>query len=148
MKNIRYTILCGSFVLSLAINAQTKPLSQQVAATVMNIWKDSFSLDGKPAKWAYDMGVILKGFEGIWMNTGDAKYFNYIQQQMDVFVQNDGSIRTYRPDEFNIDHVNNGKLLLLLYRVTLKEKYIKAANLLRDQLRHHPRTNEGGFWHK
>src|SRR6185369_15652334 len=26
--------------------------------------------------------------------------------------------------------------------------YLKAATLLREQLRHHPRTNEGGFWHK
>jgi unsaturated rhamnogalacturonyl hydrolase len=122
--------------------------AESLAQTVMNTWKDSFALDGKSAKWTYDMGVILKGFEGLWLNTDDVKYYNYIQQQMDVFVQNDGSIRTYKPDEFNIDHVNNGKLLLLLYRVTLKEKYLKAANLLREQLRHHPRTSEGSFWHK
>lgn len=133
---------------SVNVLAQKEPLSQQMASTVMNIWKDSFSLDGKPAKWTYDMGVILKGFEGLWLNTGDVKYYNYIQQQMDVFVQNDGTIRTYKPDEYNIDHVNNGKLLLLLYRVTQKDKYLKAANLLREQLRTHPRTNEGGFWHK
>ena len=124
------------------------PKSIAMATTVMAVWKDSFALDGKPAKWTYDMGVILKGFEGIWLNTGDAKYFNYIQQQMDFFVKDDGSIKTYKQDEFNIDNVNNGKLLLLLYRVTLKEKYLKAATLLREQLRHHPRTNEGGFWHK
>jgi unsaturated rhamnogalacturonyl hydrolase len=67
---------------------------------------------------------------------------------MDVFVSDDGNIRGYKPDEFNIDHVNNGKLLLLLYRVTGKEKYKKAVDNLRDQLRHHPRTSEGGFWHK
>ncbi|RZJ79998.1 MAG: hypothetical protein EOO20_26365, partial [Chryseobacterium sp.] len=35
----------------------------------------------------------------------------------------DGTIKGYRPDEYNIDHVNNGKLLLLLYRVTGKDKY-------------------------
>ncbi|HSU27354.1 MAG TPA: glycoside hydrolase family 88 protein [Chitinophagaceae bacterium] len=120
----------------------------EMAKTVMKTWKDSFSLDGKPAKWTYDMGVILKGFEGLWMNTGDAQYYNYIQQQMDFYVREDGSIKTYKQDEFNIDNVNNGKILLLLYRVTLKDKYLKAAKLLRDQLRQHPRTNEGGFWHK
>ncbi|MCX6315777.1 MAG: glycoside hydrolase family 88 protein [Bacteroidetes bacterium] len=124
------------------------PQAAKLAATIMNTWKDSFALDGKPAKWTYDMGVILKGFEGLWMNTGDATYFNYIQQQMDFFVQNDGTIKTYKPDEYNIDHINNGKLLLLLYRVTLKEKYLKAAKLLRQQLQTHPRTNEGSFWHK
>ncbi|MEO7925073.1 MAG: glycoside hydrolase family 88 protein [Chitinophagaceae bacterium] len=148
MRKIQHILLCGSLALSLAANAQQKPLSEQMAGTVMNTWKDSFSLDGKSAKWAYDMGVILKGFEGIWLNTGDVTYYNYIQQQMDFFVKDDGSIKTYKPDEYNIDHINNGKLLLLLYRVTLKEKYLKAAKLLRQQLLTHPRTNEGGFWHK
>ncbi|MBC7948808.1 MAG: glycoside hydrolase family 88 protein [Chitinophagaceae bacterium] len=128
-------------------NAQQRPYSQQLAETVMTIWKDSFSL-GNQAKWSYDMGVVLKGFEGLWRNTGDVKYYNYILKQMDFFVKDDGTIKTYRPDEYNIDHINNGKLVLLLYRVTGKEKYLKAAQLLRNQLLTHPRTNEGGFWHK
>lgn len=123
--------------------------SQQLAATAMNIWKDSFSLrPGQPARWSYDQGVILKGIEGIWNATGDGDYFRYIQRQMDFYVQEDGSIKGYRPDEYNIDHINNGKLILLLYRVTGNDKYKKAAGLLRQQLRSHPRTSEGGFWHK
>ena len=126
---------------------QKQPLSQQVAATVMNIWKDTVPI-GSITKWSYDMGVVLKGFEGIWQATGDRKYFNAIQSKMDFFIQNDGTIRGYEADEYNLDHVNNGKLLLLLYRVTQKDKYLKAAQVLRDQLRHHPRTTEGGFWHK
>lgn len=123
-------------------------ISEAIAKTIMNTWVDSFALDGKPAKWTYDMGVILKGFEGLWLNTGDVKYFNYIQKQMDFFIKDDGSIKTYKQDEFNIDNINNGKLLMLLYRVTLKDKYLKAARLLREQLQHHPRTVEGSFWHK
>jgi unsaturated rhamnogalacturonyl hydrolase len=130
----------------LQASAQQK-LSEQVAATVMTTWKDSLPIGGT-TKWSYDMGVILKGFEGIWQRTGDKKYYNAIQSKMDWFVQNDGSIKGYEADELNLDHINNGKLVLLLYRVTQKEKYLKAANTLRDQLRHHPRTNEGGFWHK
>ncbi len=46
----------------------------------------------------------------------------------------------YRPTAFDLNNINNGKLLLLLYRITGKEKYWKAAILLRDQLRTHPRT--------
>ncbi|MES1218311.1 MAG: glycoside hydrolase family 88 protein, partial [Bacteroidota bacterium] len=109
--------------------AQNKNWSEQMAATVMNTWKDSFSLDDRPAKWTYDQGVILKGFEGIWLNTGDVKYYNYIQKSMDFFVKDDGSIKTYKQDEYNIDNVNNGNLLLFLYRITQKEKYLKAAQL-------------------
>jgi unsaturated rhamnogalacturonyl hydrolase len=123
-------------------------LSQQMTATAMNIWKDSFSLDNKPAKWTYDQGVILKGIEGAWNKTGDGKYFRYIQQSMDFFVDKDGHVKTYKQDEFNIDNVNNGRMLLLLYKVTNNEKYWKAAMQLRDQLRKQPRTAEGGFWHK
>jgi len=63
---------------------------------------------------------------------------------MDFFIKDNGTIKTYKQDDCNIDNVNNGKLLLLLYRVTLKDKYLKAANLLWEQLRHQPRTNEGG----
>lgn len=133
-----------------AINSVDRPLSQQMAATVMTIWKDSFSLeDNRPARWSYDQGVILKGFENIWVNTGVPRYFEYIQRSMDFFVQEGGTgIKGYRPDEYNIDHINNGKLLLFLFRVTGQQKYLKAAQLLREQLRTHPRTKEGGFWHK
>ena len=143
MKKI---ILIGCLLATTFVYSQS--YSERMAATVMSTWKDSFALDGKPPKWVYDMGVILKGMEGLWYKTADAKYYNYIQKHMDFFVQNDGTIKTYKPDEFNIDHINNGKLLMLLYRVTEKEKYFKAASLLREQLRKHPRTNEGGFWHK
>ncbi len=137
----------GFVVAIIAASAQETPLSQQLAATVMTKWKDSFAL-GSTARWSYDMGVILKGFEGIWRNSGDVKYYQYILKQMDHFVQDDGTIKTYKPDEYNIDHINNGKLILFLYRITQKEKYLKAAKLLREQLKTHPRTNEGGFWHK
>jgi unsaturated rhamnogalacturonyl hydrolase len=134
---------------SIIVNAQNAgDYSTRLAKTVMNTWKDSFSLDGKPAKWTYDMGVVLKGIEGLWLNTGDAAYYNYIQQSIDFFLNDNGTIRGYRQDEFNIDNVNNGRILLMLYRVTLKDKYLKAAQLLREQLRRQPRTPEGGFWHK
>lgn len=144
---MKKTITTAFLLAGLLAQAQ-QPLSQRVAATVMNTWKDSFALDGRQARWSYDLGVILKGFEGIWQHTGNAQYYDYIQKMMDVYIQEDGSIRDYKAADYNIDYVNNGKLALLLYRVTGKEKYLKAANLLRDQLRTHPRTKDGGFWHK
>lgn len=132
----------------MAANPATK-WSQEMAHTAMKIWSDSFALTpDKPARWSYDQGVILKGVESIWNATANVRYYNYIQRSMDFFVQEDGTIKGYRPDEYNIDHVNNGKLILFLYRVTGKEKYRKAAELLRKQLLTHPRTSEGGFFHK
>jgi unsaturated rhamnogalacturonyl hydrolase len=86
--------------------------------------------------------------DDVWNATGERKWFSYIQQSMDHYVQEDGSIKGYKKDEYNIDHINNGKVLLMLFQVTGKEKYKKAAQLLRNQLLTHPRTKEGGFWHK
>ena len=99
-------IIIFLFINVVLSHAQEKLYSLQMAETVMNIWKDSFALDGKPAKWTYDMGVILKGMEDLWYKTGDAKYFNYMQKQVDFFVKADGSIKTYKGEDFNIDNVD------------------------------------------
>ncbi|MBD0373790.1 MAG: glycoside hydrolase family 88 protein [Pyrinomonadaceae bacterium] len=120
-----------------------------MAATAMAHWKDSLTSEpDKPLKWSYEQGVLLKGMEGVWLSTGDGRYFSYIQRGMDHFVTEEGGIRTYKPEDYNLDNLLNGRLLLLLYKVTGKEKYRKAAALLREQLKTHPRTTEGGFWHK
>ena len=111
--------------------------SQQLAATAMNLWKDSFSLaPGKPAKWSYDQGVILKGIEGIWNATGDARILPVHSKMHGFLCAGRRKHQRLPADEFNIDHINNGKLILLLYRVTGKEKYKKAADLLRDATAH------------
>jgi unsaturated rhamnogalacturonyl hydrolase len=113
------------------------------------LWRDAAKKEnGYPSKWTYDHGLVLKGIERVWINTGDRKYFKFIQDSMDHFVDDDGSIRTYTIDEYNIDHVLPGRILLMLCRETKQEKYRKAAALLREQLKTHPRTSEGGFWHK
>jgi unsaturated rhamnogalacturonyl hydrolase len=36
----------------------------------------------------------------------------------------------------------------MLYRQTHEDKYLKAVQILREQLRTQPRTFDGGFWHK
>lgn len=147
MKKIAVIILLIGFLQQ--VSAQQKPLSQQMAQTAMRIWPDSFAVKpGGPARWSYDQGVILKGIEAVWKLYGDASYFNYIQHSMDFYVQDDGSIKDYKRDEFNIDHTNNGKVLLMLYNITGKEKYKKAVDNIRSQFNDHPRTKEGSFWHK
>jgi unsaturated rhamnogalacturonyl hydrolase len=130
--------------------AQTKPISERVAATAMNaLWRDAAKNEsGYPARWTYDHGLVLKGIERVWDNTHDKQYLDFIQRSMDHFVNDDGSIRTYSLTDYNIDNINPGRNLLFLYRVTHQEKYKKAAALLREQLKTHPRTSEGGFWHK
>ena len=98
--------------------------------------------------WSYDYGVICKGMEMVYELVGKWEYFEYIRSNMDYFVQDDGTIKMYDLSAYNLDYINNGKALLYLYTKTRKEKYAKAAHLLKKQLETHPRTTEGGFWHK
>jgi len=44
--------------------------------------------------------------------------------------------------------IEAGNILFFLYDSTKEEKYLKAMQTLRKQLSEHPRTSEGGFWHK
>lgn len=99
-------------------------------------------------RWHYEPGVALLALKQVWQETGEKRYFDFVKRNIDEFVQPDGSIRTYRLDEYNLDQINEGKLLFTLYDETGDERYKKAAHLLREQLRTHPRTSEGGFWHK
>lgn len=146
---IKYIFSFAIILASLNASAQTNSWAAAMAKTMMTIWKDSSgTADKKPARWTYDQGVVLKGIEGLWYKTGDARYFKYIQHSMDVFVTKEGTINTYKLEDYNIDNVLCGRMLLLLYGVTSDEKYYKAATLLREQLKSQPRTNEGGFWHK
>lgn len=130
--------------------AQQKALSEQMATTVLNkIYPDTlFTNPGKFPKWSYDMGVIFEGLTEVWRNTGNGDYFNYIQSRMDPYLSIPDSIKNYRATDFNIDNIKNGTTLLMLYKVTGQEKYLKACHQLYAQLKKHPRTNEGGFWHK
>lgn len=143
-------LLVGNLMLAQAQTRLPKaPLSERLAATAMTRWKDSWELEpGKPEKWSYEQGVVLKGLEGVWYSTADGNYFKFIQRSIDRFVNDDGTIRTYKLEDYNIDNILNGRVLLMLYKVTEKDKYRKAAALLRQQLKTQPRNSEGGFWHK
>ena len=99
-------------------------------------------------KWDYTAGLVLTGVERLGDRTRDARYRKYVQDNMARLVQPDGSITSYRADEFNLDQINQGRLLFPLSARTGDARYEKAIERLRDQLRHQPRTSEGGFWHK
>jgi len=100
------------------------------------------------ARWDYVTGTVLKAFENVWIKSGDKKYYDYIKKTVDAVVTEDGKIDGYDIHEYNIDQIAEGRAILMLYKQTGEEKYKKAAQLLREQFKNHPRTSEGGFWHK
>ncbi len=154
MKNLLLKVLPAFLLLFVFFaNAQKQvsaiSWSERAANTIMRNWTDSFTSEGrsKPV-WSYDQGVILKGMEGLWYKTANGDYFKYIEKSVNYFIGNDGSIKTYKMEDYNIDHILNGRLALTMFRVTDRIKYYRAATTLREQLRKQPRTSDGGFWHK
>jgi unsaturated rhamnogalacturonyl hydrolase len=103
-------------------------------------------------KWDYDNGLVLLGFEHTWRATKDPKYLAYVKRSIEPWIAADGSIKGYELTKYNIDHVNTGKVLFALLASATdrseKDRYTKALGLLRSQMLRHPRTTEGGFWHK
>ena len=99
-------------------------------------------------EWDYIAGLVLLGVDQVGRLTGEPRFAAYVKDNMERVVNADGTIRTYELEEFNLDQINQGRLLFPMYERTRDERYRKAAHLLREQLRRHPRTSEGGFWHK
>ena len=100
------------------------------------------------ASWNYDHGLQVMAIQKAGKATGEERYLRFVLDWIDYFVRPDGSIRTYRPDEYNVDLINSGKLLYSAYERTGEERYRKAIELLRNQMRAHPRNHANGFWHK
>jgi unsaturated rhamnogalacturonyl hydrolase len=125
------------------------PWSQRAADAAMARWPDGrFAPPGAHWAWNYELGTLLEGMDGVWLNTASGDSFRYIQSSVDQLVGADGSMPTEIPAERQLDNILLGRQLLLLYGVTRNPRYLTAATALYDQLQQQPRNAEGGFWHK
>ena len=112
------------------------------------LWNiENIRLGKKPA-WNYIDGCMITALLCASEITGEKKYFDFAENFIDYYVFDDGTIRGYSKEKFNLDDVNEGKVLFELYEKTRKEKYKKAIYLLESQLEEQPRTATGNFWHK
>ena len=129
--------------------SKTEPYYVRMAESEMQRYPESWMVDfSEKIKWNYTHGLEMQAFIEVAEKTGDEKYFNYALNYADTMVNDDGSIKTYTLDRYNIDHINPGKILFPIYEKTQNEKYLKALQLLRSQMETHPRISNGGFWHK
>ena len=111
-------------------------------------WNLELMRGWKENKWNYIDGCMITGILQLYDITKEEKYLRFADDFLSGFVKEDGSIRTYAVEEYSLDNVNPARNLLTLYRLTEKEKYKKAADLVRSQLDTMPRTPSGSFWHK
>lgn len=127
------------------------PLAWSVRMADSEIARRADKLAWKPSgggKWDYTAGLFTLALLKLHEHVPDRGYFEYVERTIGSFIEPDGAIKTYKLEDYNLDNINPGKTVLALYLATNQDRYRRAVELLRSQLKQHPRTSEGGFWHK
>ncbi|HEY4414726.1 MAG TPA: glycoside hydrolase family 88 protein [Verrucomicrobiae bacterium] len=109
------------------------------------------SLNWQPsgnAKWDYTAGLFALSLLKLDKQVHTPDYVSFAENAIGSFIEPDGAIRTYHPEEYQLDALNPGRTVLALWQATHADKYKNAAVILRSQLDSQPRTSDGGFWHK
>lgn len=126
------------------------PWSARMAQTIIKRTPNAALINfSDEPEWGYTNGLVLDFMVDIWEETENSEYWDYITSYYDKMIQENGSImRDYDIEDYNIDKICPGKSLFEMYQQTGNDKYKKAIELLIKQLENHPRTAEGGLWHK
>jgi unsaturated rhamnogalacturonyl hydrolase len=125
--------------------------SERLARSEMARRGDTLFLGGSnpKARWDYTTSLLGLSLLKLAERAPEAGYAQFGYGTVESFIGADGVIATYKQDEFNIDMIPPGKVLLFGWEQGRRDPRLKTAlTTLREQMRRHPRTSEGGFWHK
>ena len=112
------------------------------------LWNIESIRQGKKPGWNYIDGCMMTSLLELYKTTKEEKYFDFVKKFIDYYVEDDGSILGYDPLKYSTDDVCESRVLFDLYALTKEEKYQKAIERTYEQVKSHPRTKEGNFWHK
>jgi len=100
---------------------------------------------GSP-KWAYDVAFLGMAIDQL--GNVDPKYSKYLDDWVNYFVHPDGSVTDYKMTEYNLDRIFPGRDIITVYKRNPDPKYKIALDNFIEQLKTHPKTKSGGYWHK
>jgi len=124
-------------------------MAVKMAVSEIKHFPEPWTVDFNPKPvWNYTQGLIAHSMMKVWQENGNEALYNYAKTYADKMIDSTGAILGYKMEDYNIDCVNSGKFLFDLYEKTKDTRYLSAIQQMRDQLKTHPRTSEGGFWHK
>lgn len=112
---------------------------------------DAFAARYQPYKggdWCYEDGCIYRGLLLLHEATGEPRWRDHLLRLATPQVAEDGTLRGYRIDDYNIDNILSGRVLFALDSWTGDPRWMKGAARLARQLATHPRTESGNYWHK
>lgn len=99
-------------------------------------------------RWDYTTGLFSLALLDLGVASGNERFTEFATNYIGSLIDEDGTIRTYNKDDYNLDMITPGKVVLRLFEQTGAERFRPAMETLREQLREQPRTASGGFWHK
>ena len=112
------------------------------------LWNIEKIHQGKINGWNYIDGCMMIALLNMYKITGEKRYYDFAENFLDYYVFEDGSLRGFSEEEYNLDNICEGRVLFDVYKMSGKEKYRKAIETLYGQIKRQPRTCEGNFWHK
>lgn len=114
----------------------------------MPLWNIESIKQGKKPAWNYIDGCMMVSLLELYKTTKQEKYLDFVKSFVDFYVHEDGTILGYEKEKYSTDDVSESRVLFDLYDYTKNEKYSKAIEMVYEQIKTHPRTKEGNFWHK
>ncbi len=131
-----------------------KQIEQYIESLIKNSTKNKFLWNvekikqNKPMNWNYIDGCMMKSLLELSNITKNSFYADFVEQAIDDFISEDGTIRTYDLTKYALDDICESSVLFKLYNETKKEKYRLAIEKTYEQIEYQPRTIDGSFWHK
>ena len=95
------------------------------------LWNIEQIKGGKPNGWNYIDGCMMTALLNLHRITGERRYYDFAEHYVDYYVAEDGKLRGYAEEDYNLDNICEGRVLFDLYRLSGKEKYRRAIDVLR-----------------
>lgn len=112
------------------------------------LWNIESINQGKKPHWNYIDGCMMTSLLSLYDETKDPTYLSFVKSFIDYYVNDQGDILGYHKENFSTDDICESRVLFDLYYIFKEKKYLLAIEKTYEQIKEHPRTYEGNFWHK
>jgi Predicted unsaturated glucuronyl hydrolase involved in regulation of bacterial surface properties, and related proteins len=152
MRNIFKILLLIAFLMTGAESCghkrspESEKWSVRMANTVLASSDSLIHYAGGSTKWAYDVAFLGMAIDRL--GNIDPKYSKYLDNWVDYFVHPDGSVTDYNMNEYNLDRIFPGRVVMEVYKRNHDPKYKIVLDNFIEQLKTQPKTKSGGYWHK
>lgn len=98
--------------------------------------------------WSYTNGLVLQAISKVYDQTNNQKLIDYIFDYGNRIINEDGTIKTYKLSNYNLDMIKSGDAVFYMNQKKEDPKYRIVMDSLHKQLQDQPTTSDGGYWHK